>query len=84
LCCVAVTLAFLASYYLFDALSFAGGYKANWFDYIYYSLVTFTSLGAGDVSPSGVIGKALICAEIIFGLMMFGMLLSFVGNRVQR
>jgi Ion channel len=84
LCCLAVTLSFSAAYYLFGALSFGAGYNANWFDYIYYSVVTFTSLGAADISPSGVIGKVLICAEIIFGLMMFGMLLSFVGSRIQR
>ena len=75
--CAAVTLCFAVAYYVLDALSFAAGYKSNWFDYVYYSVVTFTSLGAGDVTPNGVVGKVLICAEIIFGLMMFGMLLSF-------
>ncbi len=56
----------------------------HWFDYLYFSIVTFTSLGYGDLHPAGLAGKVTACAEIITGLIMFGLLLSFIGNRIQR
>jgi len=56
----------------------------HWFDYFYFSVVTFTSLGYGDIHPVGVMGKMAACAEIISGLVMFGILLSFIANRFQR
>jgi hypothetical protein len=57
---------------------------SHWFDYFYFSLVTFTSLGYGDIHPLGIAGKAVACAEIVSGLVMFGLLLTFIGNRFQR
>jgi hypothetical protein len=73
-------------------LTFAGAYAAlgliepvvSWFDYVYFSIVTFTSLGYGDVHPVGIAGKALASTEILAGLVMFGLLLSFIANRAQR
>lgn len=56
----------------------------HWFDYFYFSVVTFTSLGYGDIHPVGFAGKLAACTEIASGLVMFGMLLTFVGNRFQR
>lgn len=56
----------------------------HWVDYFYFSVVTFTSLGYGDIHPAGVAGKLVACAEIIAGLVLFGLLLTFVGNRFQR
>jgi hypothetical protein len=38
---------------------------SHWFDYFYFSLVTFTSLGYGDIHPLGIVGKAVACAEIV-------------------
>lgn len=57
---------------------------SSWFDYFYFSVVTFTTLGYGDVHPVGVAGKALACVEVIFGFVMFGVLLTFIVNRIQR
>jgi hypothetical protein len=54
------------------------------FDYIYFSVITFSTLGYGDLHPVGLLGKALACLEVFAGLIMFGVLLSFVGNRFQR
>jgi len=56
----------------------------SWFDYFYFSVVTFTSLGACDIYPVGIAGKAAVCAEILCGLVMFGLLLTFIGNRIRR
>jgi hypothetical protein len=48
------------------------------------SLVRFTSLGYGDFHPSSTLGKILASAEIVLGLIMFGVLLSFLGNRFRQ
>ena len=56
----------------------------HWFDYVYFSIITFTSLGYGEIHPVGFAGKVAACVEIIAGLVMFGVLLSFIGNRFQR
>ena len=78
--CVVALIGFAAIYAGFDLVSPVN----HWFDYAYFSVVTFTSLGYGDIRPLGLWGKALACAEIMIGLVMFGLLLTFIGNRIQR
>ncbi|MHB8998005.1 MAG: potassium channel family protein [Thermoanaerobaculia bacterium] len=58
--------------------------RSDWFDPFYFSVVTFTTLGYGDVHPVGILGKMVASAESMAGLVMFGILLTFIGNRVQR
>jgi hypothetical protein len=67
-------------YYLTRSISPIAGS----FDYVYFSIVTFTTLGFGDIVPSGLVGKLLSCLEVAAGISMFGILLSFMGNRFQR
>ncbi len=38
---------------------------------LYFSVVTFTSLGYGDIFPVGW-GRALACTEVVLGLSLFG------------
>jgi len=57
---------------------------SHWFDYVYFSIVTFTGLGYGDIHPDGVAGKMAASAEILAGLVMFGLLLTFISNRFER
>jgi hypothetical protein len=78
--CVAVLLIFSFVYFKFRLVEPA----SHWFDYFYFSIVTFTSLGYGDIHPIGFAGKAIACVEIVSGLVMFGLLLTFVSNRFQR
>jgi hypothetical protein len=56
----------------------------HWFDYLYFSVVTFTTLGYGDIHPTGVVGEVVVCLEVASGLVMFGLLLTFFVNRFQR
>ena len=42
---------------------------------IYFSIVTFSSLGYGDMHPMGV-SKALACAEVLMGLAVIGVLIA--------
>jgi hypothetical protein len=56
----------------------------HFLDYIYFSVITFSTLGYGDLHPVGAVGEIVSSIEVFTGFIMFGILLSFVGNRFQR
>jgi Ion channel len=67
-------------YFIFDDLlglgSFAGMRDGTFADYVYFSGVTYTSLGFGDISPLG--GPRLIAGvEGLNGLLLIGWSASF-------
>lgn len=51
-----------------------------YFDLLYYSLVTITTVGYGDITPAIWVSKAFVMSEILFGLgfalLLFTMLIS--------
>ena len=51
---------------------------------IYYSVVTFTTLGFGDVVPKTFFAAALVMAEVIIGYIMLGGLISILANKLAR
>ena len=51
---------------------------------LYLSIVTFTTLGFGDVTPVGDLGRFLVALEVIIGYLMLGGLVSIVANRLAR
>jgi inward rectifier potassium channel len=68
---LALTLVFGIVYYLFDSLDFktALGNKAIGFlDYIYFSAVTFSTIGYGDFIPKAGTGQIIVFIESCFGL----------------
>jgi inward rectifier potassium channel len=66
-----IVLIFGIFFYLFDSLavnvSVPGG-KLNLFDYWYFSLVTFSTIGYGEIIPTGLAGKVIIAIESCIGL----------------
>jgi len=54
----------------------------GWFDYFYFSIVTVSTLGYGDINPVG-FSKILICFEVLFGLLFVGYSLSQVLSARQ-
>jgi len=51
---------------------------------LYYSVVTLTTLGYGDVLPASTGGQVVAIMEVITGYVMLGGLLSIFGNKIAR
>ncbi len=50
----------------------------------YYSVVTYTRLGSGGISPTHWVGEIVLIFERILGFVTLGLLLSILANRVAR
>jgi len=51
---------------------------------IYFSIVTFTTLGFGDVQPQNLAGLIWVSLEVILGYIMLGGLISIFANKLAR
>jgi uncharacterized protein YjbI with pentapeptide repeats len=51
---------------------------------IYYSVVTFTTLGFGDIIPRTILAAILVMIEVILGYIMLGGLISILANKLAR
>lgn len=80
--CTAVVVALFGIGFSFAAVDF-GDYP-TWLSPFYYSLVTLTSLGYGDVVPMSVPAQMLAMAEVALGYMMLGGMLSIFSNKMAR
>ena len=72
---------------------FAAGYAFVTVDYgdyetplspIYFSVVTLTTLGFGDVVPSSMAAQVLAMIEVVVGYVALGGLLSILANKMGR
>jgi hypothetical protein len=57
---------------------------ATWFTPFYFSIVTYTTLGFGDVVPATVTGEIVVSTEVIFGYLSLGLLLAVLADKVAR
>jgi Ion channel/Pentapeptide repeats (8 copies) len=55
----------------------------NWFSPLYYSIVTFSTLGYGDIHPSGPAGQILASLEVMIGYLWLGYLVAILANRAS-
>ena len=60
------------------------GDHATWLSPYYFSIVTLTTLGYGDVLPTSVVGQLVVIAEVAIGYMMLGGLISLFANKMGR
>ena len=58
--------------------------KGSFLTMFYYSVVTFSTLGFGDVVPKTPFAAILVMVEVILGYIMLGMLISVLANKVAR
>ena len=58
-------------------------HNAHWFDYFYFSTITMTTAGLGDIYPLTVIGKVLTASEALFGFVMLGIFIGMLQKRTN-
>ncbi len=51
---------------------------------LYYSIVTFTTLGFGDITPQTHTGAIWVAAEVITGYVMLGGLIAILASKLAR
>ena len=57
------------------------GVHEGFIAYLYYSVVTFTTLGYGDISPVSVAGQIVLIIHIAFAYLGLGALLSILATK---
>ena len=60
------------------------GSHEGWLAPYYFSTVTLTTLGYGDILPASVAGRALAMLEVLIGYVMLGGLLSIFASKMAR
>ena len=83
----AMTVLAASGAYYFLTLTGHGGLKdaigsVDYWDALYFSVVTFTSLGYGDISPIGA-ARLVACVEVMLGLALFGLAVAKVSAARQ-
>ncbi len=64
----------------------ADGQLVHWYNAFYYSILTFTTLGFGDVTPklTSFWAQFVVTIEVILGYIMLGALISLFVNKLAR
>jgi hypothetical protein len=55
--------------------------KGSLLDYVYFSLVSFVTVGYGDIVPITALEKIIIMFEIVTGYVMLGILVALVSKK---
>ena len=69
--------------YVFDANSFSGVSRkpANEiFDFLYFSVVTFTTLGYGDIQPVSILARSVVMVEVLLFVVYISIILLSVNR----
>jgi dimethylaniline monooxygenase (N-oxide forming) len=71
--------------FLLNELGKEPGYDpGNWAPMFYYSVVTFTTLGFGDIVPKTQEAAWWITAEVVMGYFMLGGLITILASKLAR
>ena len=80
-CSTAIALLFAACY-TFVGVDF--GPHESWVSPLYFSVITFSTLGYGDVLPVTPVAQLVVIAEVMLGYTMLGGLLSLISGKLNR
>jgi len=78
-CTMAIVVVFAC---LFTTVGIDYGEHETWLSPFYFSVITMTTLGYGDVLPSTVMGQVFAMLEVLTGYVMLGGLLSIFSNKM--
>jgi len=70
--------------FLFTFVALDYGEYPTYLSSVYFSVVTLTTLGYGDVVPVSPVAQVLAMIEVVFGYVMLGGLLSIFANKMAR
>lgn len=62
---------------------FAQGEVTGFFDYVYFSFITLTTVGYGDLSAVGDFGRALAILETLLGQLFLVVLVAYLVGRLS-
>ena len=82
--CVWITLQLLIFAALFSYVGVDYGDYPTTISPLYYSVVTLTTLGYGDIVPVSSAGQIIAMIEVFLGYIMLGGLLSIFSNKMAR
>ena len=68
---------------LYGGLNCLGQKAHSVIDYIYFSFITATAIGFGDIIPITSLGKVFVCIQSIFFLMFVVIFLSYFGSKIE-
>ena len=81
---ISLSFVFGLLYYFFDSLDFkstTGSNTIHFLDYIYFSAVTFTTIGYGDIVPKAGAGQVIVLIESCFEIIFFPVFGGFIAYK---
>lgn len=82
--CFWITVQALFFAWLYSLVGIDYGDYRTWLSPIYYSIITLTTLGYGDVVPASLGGQIVAIIEVIMGYVMLGGLISILSTKMTR
>ncbi|MBD5771002.1 potassium channel family protein [Marinomonas colpomeniae] len=70
----------IAYFVIYLSFQCALGLPESWVDSAYLSLMTITTLGFGDITPTTDIGKIVVSSQAFFGVMILGLFLNSLSH----
>lgn len=64
-----------------DWFHYENGSLSNFLDSLYFSTITITTLGFGDIYPTATVSKILVTSESILGVLFIGLFLNAIAFR---
>lgn len=68
---------------IYGGLHLLGNKPTSAVDYIYFSIITATTIGYGDFMPVGHLGKMVVCMQAITVVAFVVLFLNFFGSKVE-
>ena len=85
-CIILMSLFFGVLYCNFEFIKFSekNASPPSFWDSFYFSVVTFATLGYGDIKPSCIQGRMLAISEVILGYVILGLFISILARKITQ
>ena len=68
---------------IYASLHLLGNRPYDMMDYIYFSIVTSTTIGYGDMHPASHLGQITVCVQAVMVVAFIVLFLNFFGSKVE-